>query len=82
MKVRLEHASWLASYAGGKGIFEPDQDRNLDVLPGTTARQLCTDLGLPLAEIGIYAVNAVKVDGATVLQAGDCLRLYPWVIGG
>ena len=80
IRVCLQHASWLESYV--PGLFDHGTDLTVTVSPGTSAAQLCASLDLPVGEIGIHAVNDVRVDADTILKEGDRLKVYPWIIGG
>lgn len=58
------------------------QTRRLEVTPGSTARQVAEQLGLPVDEVQVIMRNHAHASMDDVLEEGDRLVFIPLIDGG
>lgn len=62
--------------------FLPENGDDYPVEPGETIRSLVDKLGMPVDEVTLMFVNAVRSDLDTKIKDGDRVGLFPPVGGG
>ncbi len=58
------------------------QTRSLDITPGTTARQVAEQLGLPVDEVQVVMRNHAHATLDDILEEDDRLVFIPLIDGG
>jgi molybdopterin converting factor small subunit len=76
INVKVSVSSWFRRFTGGKEELE------LKLAPGTSALCAAVKAGVPGEEIGFVTVNNIKADKEQILNNGDILRIFPYIIGG
>ena len=75
MNITVTTGSWAARYMDGDAAV-------LDMPEDSTPADVISALGLPLDEAGIVSINGKAVPRGHRLSDGDCLKIYPVIIGG
>ena len=62
--------------------FLPENNEDYPVEPGETIRSLVEKIGMPVDDVTLMFVNAVRSDLDTEIRDGDRVGLFPPVGGG
>lgn len=76
MSVHIKLSPSFKKYTGGIDRF------NLDDATGKPLAEVLVSLGLPENETGLAVINGRRVGSSDILQDGDQVNVYPYIIGG
>lgn len=60
----------------------PNGSVALKLPPKSVAEDVLEPLGIPMDEVGLFAVNGMAVFHGTPLNEGDTVRIFPIIMGG
>ena len=75
MTVTVTIGNWAKRYV-------PHGTQELALPAGAVAQDVLAPLGIPPAEVGLFAVNGTAVLKDAPLQDGDTVRVFPIIMGG
>ena len=76
MKVTIVLTAWFKRYTSGKSEIK------IEVEHDVTAIEAVTSCGIPLEEVGFITINNKKVGNDQILEDGDIVKVYTFILGG
>jgi len=75
MKITVSAGSWAR-------LWLPQGQTQLELPANAVAQDTLAALGIPPAEVGLFAVNGTTAPSTTALSDGDVVRIFPVIMGG
>jgi len=75
MKITVVASSWAKRYV-------PNGSAEIELLAGAVVQDILAPLGIPPEEVGMFAIHGAAVPGGTPLVDGNCVRIFPVIMGG
>ena len=83
MQNKMTHTQiHIKLFATLNKFLPKDSHETMEIQPGTTVRNLVSQLGIPESEAKLIFVNGKKGSLTTMLQGGERVGIFPPVGGG